>query len=48
VFWQASVYEPMWSRFLSGDFSETIVPSMEETTDKTMELSLASRLFISA
>ena len=45
-FWQANVYLPMWSRLLSGEFSSVFVPSMEETTDKSMELSLASRLGI--
>jgi len=44
LFWQTAVHEPMWSRFLSGEFSDVFVPSMEETTDKTMELSLASRM----
>ena len=44
LFWQTAVYEPMWSRFLDGEFSDVFVPSMEETTDKTMELSLAARM----
>ncbi|TXG36111.1 PQQ-binding-like beta-propeller repeat protein [Seonamhaeicola maritimus] len=42
-FWQGNVYLPMWSRLLSGEFSNVIVPSMEETTDKAMDISIASR-----
>lgn len=44
VFWQGSVYLPYWHRLLSGEFSDVFVPSMEETTDKTMELSIAGRM----
>ncbi|WP_366184338.1 PQQ-binding-like beta-propeller repeat protein [Flavobacterium ovatum] len=44
IFWQSSIYLPMWSRLLSGEFANVFVPSMEETTDKTMELSLAARM----
>lgn len=44
MFWQTSVYEPMWSRFMAGEFSDVFVPSMEETSDKSMELSLAARM----
>ncbi len=43
-FWQSNIYLPMWSRLTSGEFSDVFIPSMEETTDKSMELSLASRL----
>ncbi|MGA9639457.1 hypothetical protein [Flavobacterium sp.] len=46
IFWQGSVYLSMWSRLLSGEFAHVFVPAMEETTDKTMELSLASRMGI--
>lgn len=46
TFWQANVYLPMWDRLRSGEFSDVFIPSMEETTDKSMELSLASRLGI--
>ncbi len=44
TFWQASVYLPAWRRLLSGELAEVFVPAMEETTDKSMELSLAARL----
>ncbi|RMF87221.1 MAG: hypothetical protein D6741_20820, partial [Planctomycetota bacterium] len=43
-FWETAIYHPMWSRLLSGEFSDVFVPSMEETTDKTQELSVAARL----
>lgn len=44
VFWQGSVYLPMWSRLTSGEFADVFVSSMEETTDKTMDLSLIGRV----
>ncbi|MBE0393179.1 Lambda-carrageenase [Flavobacterium sp. PL0002] len=44
IFWQSSAYLPMWSRLLSGEFANVFVPAMEETTDKSMDLSLASRM----
>ena len=42
--WLGTCYLPTWSRLLSGEFADVFVPSMEETTDKSMELSLAGRL----
>ena len=44
TFWQSIAYLPMWSRMASGEFADVFVPSMEETTDKSMELSVAARL----
>lgn len=44
TFWQANIYLPMWAGLLSGEFSDVFIPAMEETTDKAMELSLASRV----
>lgn len=44
LFWQTSIYEPMWSRLMTGEFSDVFVPSMEETSDKTMDLSLVARM----
>jgi hypothetical protein len=46
AFWQSIVYLPLWSRLLSGEFADVFVPSMEETTDKTMEQSVAGRVGI--
>lgn len=46
TFWQTTIYMPLWSRLMSGEFADVFVPSMEETTDKSMELSLASRIGI--
>ncbi|WP_344788701.1 PQQ-binding-like beta-propeller repeat protein [Postechiella marina] len=43
-FWQGNVYLPMWKRLLSGEFADVFVPSMEETTDKSMDISIASRV----
>ncbi|WP_303317244.1 hypothetical protein Q4Q34_01815 [Flavivirga abyssicola] len=45
-FWQGNVYLPMWSKLLSGEYSDVFIPAMEETTDKSMDLSLAGRLGI--
>ncbi|QWG10623.1 PQQ-binding-like beta-propeller repeat protein [Flammeovirga kamogawensis] len=44
LFWSSVIYKPFWSRVLSGEFSDVFVPSMEETTDKTMEISIAARM----
>ncbi len=45
-FWQSNVFLPMWKPLLSGEFSNVFVPSMEETTDKAMDISIASRVGI--
>jgi len=42
--WFGIVYLEQWKRLMSGEFADVFVPSMEETTDKSMELSLAGRL----
>lgn len=44
VYWQGTIYLPMWKRFISGEFADVFVPALEETTDKLMELSIAGRL----
>ncbi|WP_346882066.1 hypothetical protein [uncultured Algibacter sp.] len=44
IFWLGSNYQNAWSRLMSGEFANVFVPSMEETTDKTMELSLVGRV----
>ncbi|WP_152285545.1 hypothetical protein [Flavicella marina] len=44
VFWLGSNYLESWAKLMSGEYSDVFVPSMEETTDKTMELSLAGRM----
>ena len=44
AFWQSIVYLPLWSRLVSGEFADVFVPSMEETTDKAMDISIASRV----
>ncbi len=43
TFWQAIAHMPMWEELMSGEYANVFVPSMEETTDKSMELSLAAR-----
>ncbi|MDO6760960.1 PQQ-binding-like beta-propeller repeat protein [Tamlana sp. 2_MG-2023] len=44
LFWQADVYTDKWEPLVSGRFANVFVPAMEETTDKSMELSFTSRL----
>ncbi|MBH0044469.1 PQQ-binding-like beta-propeller repeat protein [Pseudoalteromonas sp. SWXJZ10B] len=44
TFWQSMVYKKGWSRLISGEFADVFVPAMEETTDKSMELSIAGRV----
>ncbi|WP_298488113.1 WD40 repeat domain-containing protein [uncultured Maribacter sp.] len=46
AFWYANVYLPTWSKLVSGEFSDVFIPAMEETTDKSMDLSIAGRLGI--
>jgi len=43
TFWQSMIYKRGWSRLVSGEFSDVFVPAMEETSDKSMELSIAAR-----
>lgn len=43
-FWYSTIHLPMWDRLMSGEYSDVFIPAMEETTDKSMELSLAARL----
>ncbi|MBJ7881561.1 outer membrane protein assembly factor BamB family protein [Gelidibacter salicanalis] len=44
LFWQSDVYSDKWQPLVSGKYASVFVPAMEETTDKSMELSLASRM----
>ncbi|MFI3289295.1 MAG: PQQ-binding-like beta-propeller repeat protein [Rikenellaceae bacterium] len=44
LFWLGNVYEPQWKDLVSGKYADVFVPSMEETTDKSMELSLMGRV----
>ncbi|MFC7293079.1 hypothetical protein [Hirschia litorea] len=45
-FWFSDIYSHYWTRVMSGEFADVFVPSMEETTDKSMDLSLAARIGI--
>lgn len=46
AFCLSKFYTPLWTRFMNGDFADILIPSMEETEDKSMDLSLAGRLGI--
>jgi hypothetical protein len=45
-FWQGNIYLPMWDRVRSGEFADVFVPAMEETTDKSVDISIAGRIGI--
>ncbi|MGY5352760.1 hypothetical protein ACXGQW_09400 [Wenyingzhuangia sp. IMCC45533] len=42
-FWQGNIYLPMWDKAMNGNYADVFVPSMEETTDKAMDISIAAR-----
>jgi len=44
TFWAADAYLPLWSRMVAGDFANVMVSSMEETSDKTQDMSLIGRI----
>lgn len=44
TFWQSIAHMPLWEVMRSGEFAEVFVPSMEETTDKSMDLTIPSRM----
>ncbi len=44
IFWNGDVYLPLWNRLLSGEFADVFQSSMEETTDKTQDLSISGRI----
>lgn len=44
LFWQSIAHMPLWELMQSGDYADVFVPAMEETTDKSMELSVAARM----
>ncbi|WP_083634632.1 hypothetical protein [Saccharicrinis aurantiacus] len=44
AFWYSTSYTPHWSRFLTGEFADVFVPSMEETEDMSMDQTIAGRM----
>lgn len=42
-FWQGNIYLPMWEKTMDGHYADIFVPSMEETTDKAMDISVSGR-----
>ncbi len=44
TFWQSIAHMELWDQMLSGQYHDIFIPGMEETTDKSMELSIASRM----
>ena len=44
TFWQGAAYGPNWTRMETGEFADIFVPTMEQTGDKSMELSIAARM----
>ncbi|MGJ8680550.1 MAG: hypothetical protein ACSHXM_09455 [Paraglaciecola sp.] len=43
TFWQSMIYKRGWADLVSGKYADVFVPAMEETTDKSMDLSIAAR-----
>jgi hypothetical protein len=43
TFWQSMIYKKGWTSLISGEYADVFVPAMEETTDKSMDLSIAAR-----
>lgn len=44
TFWQGIAHMPLWELMRSGEYADVFVPSMEETTDKSMDLSVPARM----
>ncbi|WP_075601941.1 PQQ-binding-like beta-propeller repeat protein [Saccharicrinis aurantiacus] len=44
IFWQGAVYLPAWSRLVSGEYSSVFTTGLEETTDKTQDMSIVGRM----
>lgn len=44
VFWQGQVYTKDWEPVVSGKYAAEVIPILEETTDKTQDLSIAGRM----
>ncbi|MFI3320900.1 MAG: hypothetical protein R3Y50_00040 [Rikenellaceae bacterium] len=45
MFWAADVHEPIWKElFLSGKYSDIVVPSAEDTNNRLQDLNLSGRV----
>lgn len=44
IFWQGAAHRDLWSRLNSGEFADIFVPTMEETGDKSQDISIAGRM----
>ena len=44
IFWQGAAHRPLWSRLSSGEFADIFIPTMEETGDKSQDISVAGRM----
>ncbi|VGO20480.1 Lambda-carrageenase [Pontiella sulfatireligans] len=44
IFWQGAVYLPAWQRMRDGDFSDIFISGLEETSDKTQDMSIVGRM----
>lgn len=43
-FWNGNVHMPEWYDLIAGDYSNVIIPTMEETNSRAQELSLSARV----
>ena len=44
IFWQGQIYTSTWKKIISGQYASTAIPLLEETTNKTQDLSLIDRI----
>lgn len=44
IFWQGQVYSKIWEPIVSGKYAAEAIPLLEETTDKTQDLSILGRM----
>lgn len=44
IYWQSTIYLPMWNELISGEYADVFVSSLEETSGKEMDLSIAARM----
>lgn len=44
TFWQSAAYMSQWKRMQSGEFADVFVPAMEQTSDKSMDLTVPARM----
>lgn len=44
TFWHTAVYLDLWEKMTNGEYADVFVPGMEETTDKSMDITVPARM----